>query len=306
MHEPDPRTVALVGPGRAGTTVVGALRDAGWTVVGVAGRTAGAASARAVAESFGTTSGSAADVVRGAALVVIATPDAAIAAVAGAIAGSVHPDTLVVHLAGSLGTEVLSGLACRTGALHPLQTLPSVELGRARLRGSAAAVVGDPALAALARDLGLEPFAVDDAERARYHAAACVASNHLVALLAHAEACTTVPLAAFLPLVRATVENVAAVGPGPALTGPVARGDVRHRSPSSGRDPGGRAGRVRRHGATCRARRRSARGSRRRARMRQVARIGEVRAAATRRVRPVRPSGSCRRWGTSTPGTCRS
>ncbi len=226
MHEPDPRTVALVGPGRAGTTVVDALRDAGWTVVGVAGRTEDAASARTVAEGFGTTAGSAADVVHGAALVVIATPDAAIGSVADEIAGSMHPDQLVIHLAGSLGTEVLSGLACRTGALHPLQTIPSAGLGRSRLRGSPAAVAGAPEVAALARDLGLEPFVVDDAERAGYHAAACIASNHLVALLAQADACTTVPLAAFLPLVRATVENVAAVGPVAALTGPVARGDA--------------------------------------------------------------------------------
>jgi predicted short-subunit dehydrogenase-like oxidoreductase (DUF2520 family) len=35
-----------------------------------------------------------------------------------------------------------------------------------------------------------------------------------------------VPLAAFEPLVRATVENVFELGPAAALTGPVARGDA--------------------------------------------------------------------------------
>ena len=34
-----------------------------------------------------------------------------------------------------------------------------------------------------------------------------------------------VPLEAYLDLVRATVDNVAALGPAAALTGPVARGD---------------------------------------------------------------------------------
>ena len=34
-----------------------------------------------------------------------------------------------------------------------------------------------------------------------------------------------VPLEAFLALVRGTVDNVAALGPAAALTGPVARGD---------------------------------------------------------------------------------
>ena len=36
-----------------------------------------------------------------------------------------------------------------------------------------------------------------------------------------------VPLEAFLPLVRATVDNVGELGPADALTGPVARGDAR-------------------------------------------------------------------------------
>ncbi len=226
MPEPDPRTVALVGPGRAGSAIVGALRDTGWTVSGVAGRTADGATARIVADALGATAGSASDVVRGAGLVVIATPDAAIAGVVEEISGSVHPETLVIHLAGSFGPELLGPLPCRRGAMHPLQTFPSPELGRTRLAGSAAAVAGDPAVAELARSIGLQPFTVDDDERARYHAAACIASNHLVALLAQVDACTTVPLEAFLPLVRATVENVSAVGPAAALTGPVARGDV--------------------------------------------------------------------------------
>ena len=43
-----------------------------------------------------------------------------------------------------------------------------------------------------------------------------------------------VPFAAYLDLVRATVENVAELGPAAALTGPAARGDIatleRHRA----------------------------------------------------------------------------
>ena len=69
---------------------------------------------------------------------------------------------------------------------------------------------------------------VDDEHRAAYHAAACIASNHLVALLGQVErvaATAGVPLAAYLDLVRQTVDNVAALGPVEALTGPVRRGD---------------------------------------------------------------------------------
>jgi predicted short-subunit dehydrogenase-like oxidoreductase (DUF2520 family) len=69
---------------------------------------------------------------------------------------------------------------------------------------------------------------VDDADRAAYHAAATIASNHLVALLGQAErvaATAGVPLDAYMGLVRATVDNVAELGPRAALTGPVRRGD---------------------------------------------------------------------------------
>jgi predicted short-subunit dehydrogenase-like oxidoreductase (DUF2520 family) len=69
---------------------------------------------------------------------------------------------------------------------------------------------------------------VDDDHRPAYHAAAAIASNHLVALLGQVErvaAAAGVPLDAFLDLVRGSVDNVAALGPAAALTGPVARGD---------------------------------------------------------------------------------
>jgi predicted short-subunit dehydrogenase-like oxidoreductase (DUF2520 family) len=199
--------LALVGPGRAGTAIATALVAAGWRVDAVAGR-------------------SVPDAVRDADLVVIATPDAAIDAVAAELTPAVRPDALVVHLSGARGVDALGAVPARTGALHPLQTLPSADAGAARLAGSWCAVAGDPQVAAIARRLGMHPIEVADADRAAYHAAACIAANHLVALLAQVERVAPVPLEAFLPLIRAAVDNVADFGPVDALTGPVARGDV--------------------------------------------------------------------------------
>jgi predicted short-subunit dehydrogenase-like oxidoreductase (DUF2520 family) len=159
-------------------------------------------------------------------LVVIATPDRAIADVAAALAGSVRSDALVLHLSGAHGLDVLASVEARVGAIHPLQTFPDARSGPARLVGSPAAVAGDPEVAAIARSIGLEPFPIADADRASYHAAASIASNHLVALLDQVAACTDVPLEQFLPLMRATLDNVEALGVRAALTGPVARGDV--------------------------------------------------------------------------------
>ncbi len=69
---------------------------------------------------------------------------------------------------------------------------------------------------------------VDDVDRATYHAAACIAANHVVALLGQVErvaAAAGLDLEAFLPLTRAAVDDVAALGPRRALTGPAMRGD---------------------------------------------------------------------------------
>jgi predicted short-subunit dehydrogenase-like oxidoreductase (DUF2520 family) len=221
-----PGTLALVGPGRAGVTITEALAARGWTVVAVAGRAPDAASTRSAANRLAAPARPVADAGRGADLVIVATPDDAIAAAAAELSGSVERDALVIHLSGARGLDALAAVGARRGALHPLQSMPTVELGRARLPGSWCAVAGDPAVVTLAHALELRPFPLADADRGTYHAAAAIASNHLVALLGQVERVAPVPLEVFLPLVRATVDNVAELGPAGALTGPVARGDA--------------------------------------------------------------------------------
>jgi predicted short-subunit dehydrogenase-like oxidoreductase (DUF2520 family) len=218
--------LALVGPGRAGTTIAAALQAQGWRVVAVAGRSPDAPSTRAAAQRFGAPAASVEDAGRDADLVIVATPDAMIDQAAAALAASVRPEALVIHLSGARGLDALAVVPARVGALHPLQTLPSTEAGRARLAGSWCAVAGDPQVRELAAAMDLRPIELDDTDRVRYHAAACIASNHLVALLDQVERVAPVPLEAFLPLVLATFENVTATGPEAALTGPVSRGDV--------------------------------------------------------------------------------
>jgi predicted short-subunit dehydrogenase-like oxidoreductase (DUF2520 family) len=121
--------------------------------------------------------------------------------------------------------------------LHPLVALPSPERGAEALQGAWWGVAGDPLVRALVDDLGGRAVPVADADRARYHAAACIAANHVVALLgqvARVGAGVGVPLEAYWALVRGAVDDVAALGPAAALTGPVARGDratiERHRA----------------------------------------------------------------------------
>jgi predicted short-subunit dehydrogenase-like oxidoreductase (DUF2520 family) len=232
--EQRPRTVALIGPGRAGTTIALGLLEQGWTVKAVAGRAPDAASTTSAAAVLASRPALVSEAAREASVVIFATPDRAIEQAVMTAEPSIEPGALVIHLAGSRGLDVFDALlerrtGLRVGALHPLQSFPSTTVGLERLKGAWAAVAGDPEVEQLARVLGLRPFALADADRSRYHAAAVVASNHLVALLGQVEriaASCDVPFEAFTALVIASVQNAFEYGPAEALTGPVARGDL--------------------------------------------------------------------------------
>jgi predicted short-subunit dehydrogenase-like oxidoreductase (DUF2520 family) len=186
-----------------GTALAIALKSAGYEIDGPLGRGA---------------DGSGADAV------LLCVPDAEIAAAASAIA----PGRLVGHCSGATGLEPLS--PHEAFSLHPLMTVTE---GGASFLGAGAAVDGSTARAlALARELatalGMLPVQIPDGDRAAYHAAASIASNFLVALEAAAERLADsvgVERQLLIPLVRATVENWAKLGPERALTGPVVRGD---------------------------------------------------------------------------------
>ena len=199
----------MVGPGRAGSSLSTALGRVGWDVA-----------------EPGRRGDDLADAAEGVDLLVIATPDASIEAIAASVAPV--PETVVAHLAGSIGLDVLAPHP-RVGALHPLVALPNTEVGADRLAAGAwFAIAGDGLVGQVVTELGGHAFTVADEDRVAYHAAACIASNHLVALLGQVDrvaASAGVPLEAYLDLVRATVENVAELGPAAALTGPAARGD---------------------------------------------------------------------------------
>jgi predicted short-subunit dehydrogenase-like oxidoreductase (DUF2520 family) len=228
------RAFALVGPGRAGTTLALAMAARGWTPIAVSGRAPDSLSVLRAAELLDAPARDIALAATGADLVLIATPDAAIADAAAEVAPSLRAGALVVHLSGACTLDELHKLRVarpdvELGSLHPLQSLPSSDVGVARLPGSWCAVDGPAEVELLAISLGMRPFRVSDADRVTYHAAATVASNHLVALLGQAARlahAAGVPPAALFPLVRATLENVETLGPEAALTGPVARGDV--------------------------------------------------------------------------------
>jgi predicted short-subunit dehydrogenase-like oxidoreductase (DUF2520 family) len=196
----------VIGPGRAGRSLAGALVEIGWQQHNTYGR--------------GDDVGSAAV---GVDVCIIATPDETIASVAAAVTPS---DAVFMHLSGAMPLTVLG--SHRAAALHPLASLADPDRGAERLRTCWFAIAGDPIAQDIADQLSGKSFPIADEDRAVYHAAAAVASNHLVALLGHVQRIAEevdVPFEAFMPLVQGSVENVALADPAAALTGPAARGD---------------------------------------------------------------------------------
>jgi predicted short-subunit dehydrogenase-like oxidoreductase (DUF2520 family) len=204
--------VAVVGAGRLGAPLAGALREAGLSVEGPLGR--GERPARCDA-------------------VVLCVPDAEIPGAAGAVAGAA---SLVGHTSGATPLAALAPARAEAFGLHPLQTF-APGAGPEDFSDAGAAVAGSTPRALdyavfLAETLGMNPFEIDDEGRAAYHAAASIASNFLVTLQAAAESVAagaglqpSEARALLVPLLRRTVDNLAELGPDGALTGPVARGD---------------------------------------------------------------------------------
>ncbi len=178
---------------------------------------------------------------RGAAVVLIATPDEAIGGVAAELARdrAVNERQVVLHLSGLLDRLALHALALTgagLGSFHPLQSIAEPATARERLRGAFAGLEGDDrALEVgerLAAALGMRTVRLLPGAKPAYHAAAVFASNYTVVLAAVAEGLArqagvspAQAAALYLPLMQGTIANLA-LGPALALTGPVRRGDV--------------------------------------------------------------------------------
>lgn len=173
--------------------------------------------------------------------VLVAVPDSRIAEVARRLASlPLPPEIPVLHTSGALGSESLGPLAAAgvpVGSLHPLLALAHPEDGPERLTGAWFAVEGDPEAVRVAGWItgaaAGRVIEVPAGGKPLYHAAAVVASNYVVTLLAAAE---RIAKAAGLPqaearqalteLATGAARNVHPDGPAAALTGPIVRGDA--------------------------------------------------------------------------------
>jgi predicted short-subunit dehydrogenase-like oxidoreductase (DUF2520 family) len=159
-------------------------------------------------------------------LILLCVPDDTLADVAARIA--ISDQYVVAHVAGSRTLDVLAPHR-RVGSMHPLMALPDGEDGANRLVGATYCVAGDELVRSVAVSLGGRIISLADSQRTVYHAAAVVASNHLVALMGQVRTLAEsigLTLEDFLPLANQSLRDVATLGPDAALTGPASRGDM--------------------------------------------------------------------------------
>lgn len=223
----------VVGTGRLGSALVGALGLAGTSALAVRGRDA-AADPGVVLSAVRATDGGA--------LVLLAIRDDALAVVARRLASSasaVPRGAVALHHSGALGVDVLAPLAATgfaTGSCHPMQTFTGSAADARRFGGSTFAIDGEgegrTAAERLARLLGGRSVSVAPSRRGLYHLAASLGANGLTGLLAASRDALVAAgldpaeaLAALGPLLRSALEEALRVGPEAALTGPVDRGD---------------------------------------------------------------------------------
>ena len=234
------RKVAVIGAGKVGTAIASALSSAGYRLVGVSDRnpdTRHSIASLLDVEPY-TDSPEAA---RSADIVLITTPDGAIEEKCREISASIDVrGKKFIHMSGALSLDALAA-AARGGAdilcVHPLQTFADLTGALEALPGSTFGVTCDRSLEGWANgfvsDIGGRLLLVEDSDKASYHAAAVMACN-LMTMVQHGAQSICGELGftdseareAFMPLVRATVENIARLGPTDALTGPLARGDI--------------------------------------------------------------------------------
>jgi predicted short-subunit dehydrogenase-like oxidoreductase (DUF2520 family) len=232
--EPDARTLGFVGSGRAAGALARSLARRGNRVF-IARQ--GDSAAR-LAEDLGADLLPPEQTLSVAGVTILAVPDGQVAALATRLARNALPGDgrVVLHLSGSLGLEPLAPLARRgyaPAAMHPLQVLSGRRIPPGTIYAVEAPGAAHQVVKQLVADLGGVEIELAPGTRPAYHAAAVMAANLGMTLLAEAVDLMeqagidrNQALHGLAGLVRGGLEASLDAGLPAALTGPVTRGDV--------------------------------------------------------------------------------
>lgn len=233
--------IAIIGPGRLGSALAIALRQAGYTITEIVSHEAAGARRKAtnLAKIVGARARTIANTRLDADLIWFCVPDREIANAAQSLAGVASwTKKIAFHSSGALTSDELEPLrqqGAAVASVHPLMTF--VSGSRPELKGVPFALEGNAAAARMAqrivRDLNAKPFLIRKQDKPAYHAWGAFASPLLVALLVSAEQVahaagvnTKEARKKMLPILKQTVDNYGALGAAGALSGPLVRGDA--------------------------------------------------------------------------------
>lgn len=180
------------------------------------------------------------DLVRDSEVIFITVPDDAIAQIWEQLKALHVHDKKICHCSGVLSSEIFSDIsaqACDGFSIHPLLAVNSKLHSYQELSHTLFTIEGQSdrkqELAALFYTCGNEVIFLRSEDKARYHAAAVMASNLVLGLAQAAveelQSCgfsKEAALAALVPFMQTNVAHLKDSTPEEALTGPVERGDV--------------------------------------------------------------------------------
>jgi len=230
-------TLGFIGAGRVGTGLASGFARAGMNVVAIASRTS--ASAQKLAKRVrGARACAPQEVADRADIAFLTVPDDAIEGLASSLRW--REGAACVHCSGAADLDVLKKAVADgalAGGFHPLHMFGEAGEPAGALAGCAIALTGPDALvqrlARLARALDARPLRLPEGGRALYHAAANFSGAFVIALVQEAIAlwgklgiAETAALAALLPLLRGTADNVEKLGAAGGLGSAIARGDA--------------------------------------------------------------------------------
>ena len=230
-------TLGFIGAGRVGTGLASGFARAGMNVVAIASRTS--ASAQKLAKRVrGARACAPQEVADRADIAFLTVPDDAIEGLASSLRW--REGAACVHCSGAADLDVLKKAVADgalAGGFHPLHMFGEAGEPAGALAGCAIALTGPDALvqrlARLARALDARPLRLPEGGRALYHAAANFSGAFVIALVQEAIAlwgklgvAETDALAALLPLLRGTADNVEKLGAAGGLGSAIARGDA--------------------------------------------------------------------------------
>lgn len=176
-------TIAIVGPGRVGTSIGIALHNADYRIIGLASRSRGDSSLFSVCKNFST---SPYKVTALADIVLLTVPDDAIESVCRKIAnlGGFKDGSLVIHTSGALSSEILSSAkGCKYLSIHPVKVFPS--LCSVSLKETYFSIEGNDTDTGIriVKDIGGIPFLINKEDKLLYHAVLSFSSSHLTGLI---------------------------------------------------------------------------------------------------------------------------